>query len=125
TPPREANMSERFSPTLERVEGGPDYDQGPDFGDESGAASEPDGYSEPVDEVPPEAAEIPAAPSEKPQAVRPFEALPQLPPDVDEAYEQFKLVILRHKLAGWTEVSAKDIVTVLNALKVMVTSTTE
>lgn len=124
TPPREANMAERFSPTLERVAGGPDLDQGPDFGDE-GDAQSVDTVSGEMDGEQSVDAEDATAGPDKPPAVRPFEALPPLPSDVDEAYEQFKLVILRHKLAGWTEVSAKDIVTVLNALKVMVNSPAE
>ena len=31
-----------------------------------------------------------------------------LPPDVAEAYEAFKLSILRHKQDGWTKISADD-----------------
>ena len=33
-------------------------------------------------------------------AVRPFASLPPLPADVNDAFEAYKLCILRHKLAG-------------------------
>ena len=36
-------------------------------------------------------------------AVRPFASLPPLPADVNDAFEAYKLCILRHKLAGWQE----------------------
>jgi len=51
------------------------------------------------------------------EPVRPFENLPTLPHDLADAFETFKLAILNHKLAGWRDVTADDILTVLNALK--------
>ena len=42
---------------------------------------------------------------------------PSLPPDLAEAFENFKLTILRHKVAGWTEVSRDDVLAVLDALR--------
>ncbi|OHB66627.1 MAG: hypothetical protein A2V70_00815 [Planctomycetes bacterium RBG_13_63_9] len=48
---------------------------------------------------------------------RPFEHLGSLPPDVDEAFEAFKLAILQHKLSGWQEISLDDVLAVLDALK--------
>lgn len=48
---------------------------------------------------------------------QPFAALPSLPADVSDAFEAFKLCILRHKLAGWSEISASDILAALDALK--------
>lgn len=48
--------------------------------------------------------------------VRPFAALPPLPPDVNDAFEAYKLCILRHKLAGWQEISRDDLVFSLEAL---------
>lgn len=35
---------------------------------------------------------------------RPFEGLPTLPPDLDEAFEALKLAILSHRITGWDEV---------------------
>jgi hypothetical protein len=51
------------------------------------------------------------------QAVRPFAELPSLPPDVSDAFEAYKLCILRHKLALWQEISQHDMVLSLDSLK--------
>ena len=51
--------------------------------------------------------------------VRPFEQLGELPDDVAEAFEQFKLVILSHKLTGWETISQDDMLASLDALKVL------
>ena len=53
---------------------------------------------------------------ESEQGPRPFAALPALPPDVNDAFEAYKLCILRHKLAGWQEISREDLVFSLEAL---------
>ncbi|MGD9719975.1 MAG: hypothetical protein AB7O59_02030 [Pirellulales bacterium] len=55
-----------------------------------------------------------AAPAEP---VRPFAELPPLPPDVNDAFEAYKLCILRHKLAGWAEISREAMVDSLESLK--------
>lgn len=52
--------------------------------------------------------------------VRPFENLPQLPADLAEALESFKLVILRHKTEGWRQIAPGDVLAVLDALKELV-----
>jgi hypothetical protein len=49
--------------------------------------------------------------------IRPFENLPQLPDDLHEAFDSFKLAILAHKMAGWQEISCADVLAVLDALK--------
>jgi len=54
--------------------------------------------------------------TEEAAPVRPFAALPPLPPDVNDAFEAYKLCILRHKLAGWEEISRDDLVFSLEAL---------
>ena len=73
---------------------------------------------EPIDENSPEeptsAQRRDAADSEP---VRPFAELPALPDDLTDAFEQFKLAILNHKLAGWAEVSRGDVLGVLESLK--------
>jgi hypothetical protein len=48
---------------------------------------------------------------------RPFADLPSLPADVNDAFEAYKLCILRHKLAGWQEISRDDLVSSLESLK--------
>jgi hypothetical protein len=49
--------------------------------------------------------------------VRPFENLPRLPDDLQEAFESFKLAILAHKLTNWQEISRDDVLATLEALK--------
>ncbi len=51
------------------------------------------------------------------QAVRPFADLPELPADLAEAFDTFKLAILRHKLDGWNQVSRSDVLASLESLK--------
>ena len=51
------------------------------------------------------------------QAVRPFAELPPLPADVNDAFESYKLCILRHKLASWEEISRDDMLASLDSLK--------
>lgn len=52
--------------------------------------------------------------------VRPFAAIGALPDDVADAFEQFKLVILSHKLTGWEQIGRDDLVACLEALKALV-----
>jgi hypothetical protein len=49
--------------------------------------------------------------------VRPFESLPPLPSDVNEAFELFKLAILNHKVSGWREIARDDVLSVLESLR--------
>ncbi|MBN1393422.1 MAG: hypothetical protein JW959_00120 [Pirellulales bacterium] len=57
----------------------------------------------------------PLPPSASP--LRPFESLPPLPPDVDEAFELMKLAILAHKVGGWRDFAREDFLSVLDALR--------
>jgi hypothetical protein len=57
-------------------------------------------------------AEAPAAPT-----LRPFESLPPLPADLNEAFELFKLAILAHKITAWQEIARDDVLSVLESLK--------
>lgn len=91
----------------------PAIPEGPDFGDEddSGTAGS---SSDGVDA----GASIYA--SEDQQSVpfvRPFENLPDLPGDLSEAFESFKLSIIRHKSEEWREISREDMLGTLEALK--------
>lgn len=85
--------------------------EGSDFGDEEGATALHDGDAEASTE------EAPFDDGPAPQ--RPFENLAPLPADLNEAVESFKLAILHHKLSGWTEVSAADVVAHLQALELL------
>ena len=57
-----------------------------------------------------------AAPSTAP-AAGPFADLPELPDDLQEALDSFKLAILHHKVDRWTETSREDVLAVLEALR--------
>ncbi|WP_425613806.1 hypothetical protein NA78x_003650 [Anatilimnocola sp. NA78] len=54
--------------------------------------------------------------------VRPFANLPEMPDDLTDALEQFKLAILHHKTDGWKQVSLDDVIHSLEALKVLATA---
>jgi len=49
--------------------------------------------------------------------VRPFENLADLPDDLADAFESFKLAILRHKADDWQQISRDDVLGSLDALK--------
>ena len=46
--------------------------------------------------------------------------LAELPTDLAEAFEAFKLAILHHKLDGWQQVTSADVLASLEALKQLV-----
>jgi len=88
---------------------GPLHD-GPDFGDDSESA--PFGVAD-------EKAEATDADltRQKPTSVsRPFAALPTLPDDLTEAFENLKLAVLRHKTTDWQHVQPSEIRAHLAAL---------
>lgn len=62
---------------------------------------------------------------QRPEAVRPFEKLPDLPSDLTDAVEGLKLAILRHKTDGWREVSCDHVLACLDAMKVFATTATD
>jgi hypothetical protein len=78
--------------------------EGADFGEEPTTDSygSPDSDSEPREAV---------------ALMRPFEKLAELPPDFADAFEAFKLSILRHKSEGWQQISRDDVLGALDALK--------
>lgn len=84
----------------------------PDFGDEEsgddaeGLSSNDDGDSSTMD-----------ATLSRPELVRPFENLPELPPDMSDAFDSFKLAIIRHKAEGWQQISLDGVLASLDALK--------
>jgi hypothetical protein len=55
------------------------------------------------------------------QLANPFASLPNLPPDVADALEQFKLCIVRHRSIQWTDVSQKSMLDALDALRTFAT----
>lgn len=65
-------------------------------------------------------------PADSPSApVRPFEHLAELPDDLAEAFETFKLAVLHHKLVGWRDVSRDDVLQSLEALKQLALAPTD
>jgi hypothetical protein len=91
--------------------------EGPDFGDEEPLSRADDGSfpgaaPQPGGEETPDAAVGPL--------VQPFAGLPELPSDLADAVELLKLAVLRHKSAGWREVSAETVGQYLKAFSVLV-----
>ena len=96
---------------------GPVY-EGPDFGDEG----EPNGKSSGgKDSDEKDADGTPA----KPHQIRPFESFKDLPDDVMEAANEFKVVIIKHKLAQWEEIEQDELLGLLDALKQLTTIAAE
>ena len=95
----------------DRAESSGPLAEGPDFGDEDyepsiagGANPDDPGYeSESFDA--------------SKELGNPFVNLPNLPPDISEALEQFKLSIVRHRASKWADISQKQMLDVLDALK--------
>jgi hypothetical protein len=87
---------------------------GPDFGDEPGSTSQRTG------ELGIDSADRGSATAVPP--VQPFADLPTLPDDLTDAFESFKLGILRHKTSGWKDVSCVDVLRSLDALKALATA---
>ena len=84
--------------------------EGPDFGDEEELPSDAKAGDE--------GASIYSSDEEQTVPfVRPFENLADLPDDVGEAFEAFKLSIIRHKSEEWQEISREDMLGTLDALK--------
>lgn len=84
--------------------------EGPDFGDEE----EREGLdrNDSTDD-----GDIPFEPTSPKSWDNPFASLPQVPADVAEAMELFKLAIVRHRAGQWDEVSRAEVLQVLDALR--------
>ncbi len=89
--------------------------EGPDFGDDDGSASgsnDTTATAEAISDVGEGSVDL----------VRPFANLAALPEDLAEAFDAFKLALLRHKTDGWEEVSLEDVVGALDSLKQLATA---
>ena len=93
------------------VELGP-REEGPDFGDNDDRPSQRTerGASVYADDQPEASVEF----------VRPFAELRELPDDLSEAFEAYKLAILHHKMDGWQQIAREDVLASLEALKQLV-----
>ena len=81
------------------------------------AADEDAGYDHSQYEDDGEATVDEAEDAVAPPPLRPFAELPPLPADVNDAFEAYKLCILRHRLAGWQDISQEDLVASLESLR--------
>ena len=81
--------------------------EGPDFGDEASGGS----GSTATAELDPGQTAAPVDP------IKHFEAFDDLPDDVSEAANAFKVAIISHKASEWDEISRDDMVGLLEALK--------
>jgi hypothetical protein len=114
--PAQGAVPSTLSATYDEVHDTPRRDA-PDFGDDGGDAESGkqrrsrEEHEEHEDEV------AASGRSKSSPTVRPFENLPDLPDDLADAFESFKLAILRHKAAEWAEVACDDVLTSLDALK--------
>jgi hypothetical protein len=71
----------------------------------------------PPDDLPGEIAGGSTAAEQSPPPLGLLEHLPPLPADLAEAFEAFKLAIVRHRLAGWQEIRQADLLAALDALR--------
>lgn len=114
-----AELDEDFEPAINKepqtgdgnVATGP-LAEGPDFGDEGNlnAAGKADDGSKIYSEEDAESIDF----------VRPFENIGEMPEDLMEAFDAYKLAILHHKTSGWQQISRDDILASLDALKELV-----
>ena len=113
-------LESSLTPEYTEIAAGPRHED-PDFGDEDDSDREPSAQASDDDYEASEGSET-AAPIER---IRPFEALGELPDDVLDAVENFKLLILKHRREEWASVSQGDMVGALEALKQMVLAPAE
>lgn len=90
-------------------------DTGSDSDDEYEDEDDEEGEYDSDDSSSPTATSAPSTAAQ----VRPFESLPSLPEDLQEAMEMFKLSIVRHKLLGWEEISRDGLLACLDALRTL------
>jgi hypothetical protein len=88
--------------------------EGPDFGDEDTHSEDDPSRIQSAD--PEMASGDPFAEDVSVERVNPFANLGELPPDVAEAMEQFKLAIIRHRSASWTDIPQSKMVQAIEAL---------
>ena len=109
-PDRDVELPEEVSGTYVDVQG-PRH-EGPDFGDEEASGGQSRSLA--AVESQPEYSPPPI------KLVQPFAELPTLPDDLADAFESFKLALLRHKTDGWQHVSLSDALKAIDSLKSLV-----
>lgn len=91
--------------------GGPLH-EGPDFGDEEQDTHNRESAGLAEGEI--------GDSTEAPSLVKPFAEIGSMPDDVLDAFEAFKLAIIRHRGSNWEEISQEDMISCLESLKVLV-----
>jgi hypothetical protein len=84
--------------------------EGPDFGESDEGLDRRSEEDDDEDDLPFEV-------SEPKSYTNPFASLPQVPADIAEAMELFKLAIVRHRNSHWEEVSQAHVLQVLDAVR--------
>lgn len=116
TQPAQGGGSDRnYEDAPNGIASGP-ADETPDFGDE-------ESLNRLADDAPPPAMAEGDGEAVEPLVqplVQPFAELPELPDDLADAVEMLKLAVLRHKTAGWREVSAETVTRYLQAFQTLV-----
>ena len=112
-PAAEGPIPPRLSASYEEAQAGPRPDA-PDFGEAPETASTSNNRSDSATTK----AAAQAAPNTP--VVRPFDQLPELPENIAQAFEVFKLAILHHKGNNWKDISPENLLASLEALKTLV-----
>jgi hypothetical protein len=110
--PRSKDPPGAISGTYEEVQG-PRL-EGPDFGDDDDS-----GTSSGASRLSSTALDGESGSGSTVDLVRPFENLPELPDDLADAFENFKLALLHHKTDGWRQISLGNVLQTLDALKAL------
>lgn len=108
----------RYENEPDGISAGPIREE-PDFGDADDAPFAGGGSPTPEDEQ--DNLDGPGSPA----LVQPFAGLPDLPADMSEALEMFKLSIIRHKADGWRDVAPETVIRTLEGLTILVSSRSE
>ena len=89
---------------------------GPDFGDEDSGSSPKGNSSDDAEEM------VSAISEAAGPKIRPFESFTDLPDDITDAINSFKIAIIKHKADEWQDISIEDLHAVLDALKSLATA---
>jgi hypothetical protein len=95
--------------------------EGPDFGDEDPMSDNDPSRIQAAD--PESTGDDFLEGSESMVRENPFASLGELPPDIAEAMEQFKLAIIRHRASSWIDISQSKTLHVIDALRAFAQAT--
>jgi|688.fasta_scaffold00663_28 hypothetical protein len=110
-PLAEVNEAASGGAKTDDFQSGPRYDD-PDFGDADQLPSAQSSDDHDDDLAPWEDAQVTTE-----ETISPFLGLPELPDDLAEALEQFKLAVIRHRSDSWAAISQENVLAVIDALR--------